>query len=117
MRAGGFDLAVIDLGLSPARWIARSAWEPARLFRVCNPSAPLVVLAAELRRDLEAEAACVCPVLVLEKPINMAHLRAVARQLPTESARGWRASMPGVSLFPSDAQSWPESPQFSRSFT
>ena len=87
MRAGGFDLAVIDLGLSPARWIARSAWEPARLFRVFNPSAPVVLLAAELQRDLEAEAACVCPALVLEKPINPAHLRGVVRQLRTESAR------------------------------
>ena len=88
MRAGGFDLAVIDLGLLPSRGIARSAWELARLFRVFNPSAPLVLLAAELRRDLEAEAACVCPALVLEKPIDPARLRAVARQLRTESARG-----------------------------
>jgi CheY-like chemotaxis protein len=87
MRAGGFDLAVIDLGLSPARGIARNAWELARLFRVFNPSAPLVLLAAELRRDLEAEAACVCPALVLEKPINPARLRAIVRQLRTESAR------------------------------
>jgi CheY-like chemotaxis protein len=88
MRAGGFDLAVIDLGLLPTRGIARSAWELARLFRVFNPSAPLVLLAAELRRELEAEAACVCPALVLEKPINPARLRAVVRQLRTESARG-----------------------------
>jgi CheY-like chemotaxis protein len=88
MRAGGFDLAVIDLGLLPMRGIAWSAWELARLFRVFNPSAPLVLLAAELRRDLEAEAACVCPALVLEKPINPARLRAVVRQLRTESARG-----------------------------
>ena len=88
MRAGGFDLAVIDLGLLPTRGIARSAWELIRLFRVFNPSAPLVLLAAELRRDLEAEAACVCPALVLEKPINPARLRAVVRQLRTESARG-----------------------------
>jgi len=88
MRAGGFDLAVIDLGLLPTRGIARSPWELARLFRVFNPSAPLVLLAAELRRDLEAEAACVSPALVLEKPINPAHLRAVVRQLRTESARG-----------------------------
>jgi hypothetical protein len=47
-----------------------------------------VLLAAELRQDLEAEAAGVCPALVLEKPINPAHLRAVVRQLRTESARG-----------------------------
>lgn len=88
MRAGGFDLAVIDLGLLPTWGIARSAWDLARLFRVFNPSAPLVLLAAELRRDLEAEATCVRPALVLEKPINPAHLRAVVRQLRTESARG-----------------------------
>lgn len=92
MRAGGFDLAVIDLGLLPSRGIARSAWELARLFRVFNPSAPLVLLAAELRRDLEAEAACICPALVLEKPIDPARLRAVVRQLrtgrPGASARG-----------------------------
>lgn len=88
MRAGSFDLAVIDLGLSPTRGIAQSAWELARLFRAFNPSAPLVLLAAEMRRDIEAEAACVCPALVLEKPINPARLRAVVRQLRTESARG-----------------------------
>ena len=88
MRAGGFDLAVIDLDLLPARGIARSAWELARLFRVFNPRAPLVLLAAEMRRDLEAEAACVCPALVLEKPINAGRLRALVRQLRTESARG-----------------------------
>lgn len=87
MRAGGFDLAVIDLGLLPGWGTSRSAWELARLFRVFNPSAPLVLLAAELRRDLEAEAACVCPALVLEKPIDSAHLRAVVRQLRTELAR------------------------------
>jgi CheY-like chemotaxis protein len=87
MRAGGFDLAVIDLGLLPARGIAQSAWGLARLFRVFNPSAPLVLLAAELRRDHEAEAACVFPALVLEKPINPAHVRAVVRKLRTESAR------------------------------
>ena len=88
MRAGGFDLAVIDLGLSPARGIARSAWQLARFFRVFNPGASLVLLAAELRRDLDAEAACVCPALVLEKPINPARLRALVRQLRTETARG-----------------------------
>jgi len=88
MRAGGFDLAVIDLGLLPTRGIARSAWELARLFRVFNLSAPMVLLAAELGRDLEAEAACVRPALLLEKPINPAHLRAVVRKLRTESARG-----------------------------
>jgi CheY-like chemotaxis protein len=88
MRAGGFDLAVIDLDLLPTRGIARSAWELAGLFRVFNPSAPLVLLAAELRCDLEAEAACVCPALVLEKPIDLARLRAVVRGLRTESARG-----------------------------
>jgi len=88
MRSGGFDLAVIDLGLLPTMGIARSAWELARLFRVFNPGAPLVLMAAELRRDLDAEAARVCPALVLEKPINPARLRAVVRQLRTESTRG-----------------------------
>jgi hypothetical protein len=84
---GQLDLA-IDLGLLPTRGIARSAWELARLFRVFNPDAPLVLMAAELRRDLDAEAACVRPVLVLEKPINPARLRAVVRRLRTESTRG-----------------------------
>jgi CheY-like chemotaxis protein len=88
MRAGSFGFAVIDLGLSPTRGIARNAWDLARLFRGFNPSAPLVLLAAEMRRDIEAEAACVGPALVLEKPINPARLRAVVRQLRTESARG-----------------------------
>jgi CheY-like chemotaxis protein len=88
VRAGGFDLGVIDLDLSPARGIVRSAWELARLFRVFNPSAPLVLFVAELGRDLEAEAASLYPALLLEKPINPARLRAVVRQLRTEPARG-----------------------------
>ena len=88
IRAGGFDLAVIDLGLVPTPGIARSAWGLARLFRGFNPSAPLVLLAAEPRPDLEDEVGCVSPALVLEKPINPARLRAIVRQLRTESARG-----------------------------
>jgi len=88
MQAASFDLAVIDLGLLPTLGIARSAWELARLFRGFNPTAPLVLLAAELRGDLEAEAACVRPALVLEKPINPAHLRAFVRRLRTEPTRG-----------------------------
>lgn len=88
MRTGGFDLAVIDLGLLPTRGIARSAWELARLFRLFNPSAPLVLMAAELPQDLEDKAASVWPAVVLEKPINPARLRAVVRQLRTGSARG-----------------------------
>lgn len=88
MRAADFDLGVIDLGLPPARGIARSAWELARLFRAFNPGAQLVLLAAELRKDVDPEAACVCPALVLEKPIDPARLRAIVRRLRTESARG-----------------------------
>src|SRR5258705_11698451 len=56
VRTGGLDMGVIDLDLSPARGIVRSAWELARLFRGFNPSAPLVVFLAELGRDLGAEA-------------------------------------------------------------
>ena len=88
VRAGDFDLGVIDLDLSPARGLVRSAWELARLFRVFNPSAPVVLFVAELGRDLEAEAVSMDPALLLEKPINPARLRAVVRQLRAETARG-----------------------------
>ena len=66
----------------------RSAWELARLFRVFNPSAPLVLFVAELGRDLVTEAASLHPALLLEKPINPARLRAVVRQLRTTTAAG-----------------------------
>jgi CheY-like chemotaxis protein len=88
IRAGGFDLGVIDLDLSPARGIVRSVWELARLFRVFNPSAPVVLFVAELGRNLEAQAVSMDPALLLEKPINPARLRAVVRQLRAETARG-----------------------------
>jgi CheY-like chemotaxis protein len=88
VRTGGFDVGVIDLDLSPARGIVRTAWELARLFRVFNPSAPLVLFVAELGRDLVTEAAALHPALVLEKPINPARLRAVVRQLRTTTAAG-----------------------------
>ena len=86
VRAGGFDMGVMDLDLSPARGIVRSAWELARLFRVYNPSAPVVLFVAELGRDIEAEAAAMEPALVLEKPIDPARLRALVRQVRTEPA-------------------------------
>jgi CheY-like chemotaxis protein len=86
LRGGGFDLGVIDLDLSPARGIVRSAWELARLFRVYNPNAPVVLFVAELGRDLEAETVSMHPALLLEKPINPARLRAVVRQLRTATA-------------------------------
>ncbi len=87
MRSGGFDLGVIDLGLPPTRGIARSGGEVARIFRAFNASAPLVLLAAELRRDLEADTACVSPAVLLEKPIDPARLRRIVRQLRTASRR------------------------------
>lgn len=89
VRAGDFDLGVIDLDLSPARGLVRNAWELARIFRVFNPSAPVVLFVAELSRDLEAEAVSMAmdPALLLEKPINPARLRAVVRQLRAETAR------------------------------
>jgi CheY-like chemotaxis protein len=86
VRAGGFDLGVIDLDLPTARGTVRNAWELARLFRVFNPVAPLVLFVAELGRDLEAEAAALHPALLLEKPTNPARLRAVVRQLRTATA-------------------------------
>jgi CheY-like chemotaxis protein len=87
VRTGGLDMGVIDLDLSPARGIVRTAWELARLFRVFNPSAPLVLFVAELGRDVVTEAASL-RALVLEKPINPARLRAVVRQLRTATAAG-----------------------------
>ena len=88
VRTGGLDVGVIDLDLSPARGIVRTAWELARLFRVFNPSAPLVLFVAELGRDVVTEAASLHPALALEKPINPARLRAVVRQLRTATAAG-----------------------------
>jgi CheY-like chemotaxis protein len=88
VRTGGLDVGVIDLDLSPARGIVRTAWELARIFRVFNPSAPLVLFVAELGRDVVTEAASLHPALVLEKPINPARLRAVVRQLRTTTTAG-----------------------------
>jgi CheY-like chemotaxis protein len=84
VRTGGLDMGVIDLD---PRGIVRTAWELARLFRVFNPSAPLVLFVAELGRDVVTEAASL-HALVLEKPINPARLRAVVRQLRTTTAAG-----------------------------
>jgi CheY-like chemotaxis protein len=80
LRSGGFDLGVIDLGLQPTRGIAGSAWELARIFRAFNESAPLVLLAAELRGDFESDTTRVSPAVLLEKPIDPAQLRRIVRQ-------------------------------------
>jgi CheY-like chemotaxis protein len=87
VRAGDFDLGVIDLDLSPGRGLVRSAWELARVFRIFNPSAPVVLFVAEVGPDLAAEAVSMDPALLLEKPINPGQLRAVVRQLRAETAR------------------------------
>ncbi len=88
VRRGGFDVGVIDLDLSPAHGMVRSAWVLARLFRTFNPSSPVVLFVAEIGRDLVSEAASMHPALLLEKPINPARLRAVVRQLRTTTAAG-----------------------------
>lgn len=77
MRRTRFDVAVIDLDLPPAGGVVSSALDVARLFRMLNPAAAIVVVSAERQPLIEHVASDLGPFQILEKPISPARVRAI----------------------------------------
>lgn len=86
-KDGRFTVAIIDVDLAPSHNSELTGWDLARVFRALHPASTLILVTAEWRPELTAEAARLPDCRLLEKPINPAELRAMlgATQLAATS--------------------------------
>jgi two-component system OmpR family response regulator len=87
-KDGRFGLAIIDLDLPPAHGVAVTGWDLARIIRAFHPGAAIILVAADWRPELEAEAERLPRVRLVEKPISPAGLRGLVKALEAEDAPG-----------------------------
>ena len=83
-KDGRFDVAIIDLDLPPSHGVAVSGWELARIFRAFHPTAAVVLVTADRRPELQAEADQLPRCRLVEKPIIPSVLRGLVRALGSE---------------------------------
>jgi CheY-like chemotaxis protein len=95
-KDGRFGLAIIDLDLPPAHGVAVSGWDLARIFRAFQPGAAIILVTAEWRPDLKAEADRLPHARLVEKPISPFELRELVRALEAERAAPQEPSDPPV---------------------
>ncbi len=76
-----FDIAIIDLDLPPVHGVTVSGWDLARIFRAYHPAISIIVVSAEERDAVRAEAEQLRVSEFLEKPINPAQLKMIVRTL------------------------------------
>ncbi len=79
-----FGLAIIDLDLPPAHGVVMSGWDLARIFRAFHPGAALILVTAEWRPELRAQAEGLHRARLVEKPIHPGELRALVKALQSE---------------------------------
>jgi CheY-like chemotaxis protein len=84
IKDGRFAVAIIDVDLPASRNSELTGWDLARIFRALHPGAALVLVTAEWRPDLHAEADRLPDCMLIEKPINPGELRAMLRTLQAE---------------------------------
>ncbi|HEV8440624.1 MAG TPA: response regulator [Methylomirabilota bacterium] len=85
-KDGRFGLAIIDLDLPPAHGVAVSGWDLSRIFRAFHPAAAVILITAEWRPELKAEAERHSRMRLVEKPISPAELRSLVKALESERA-------------------------------
>lgn len=81
VRAGHFDIAIIDLDLPPVDGVIMTGWDLARIFRVHYPTISLIVIGAE---EVEATGILAEQIRVsqfLEKPISPVRLKTIVKAL------------------------------------
>lgn len=74
-------IAIIDLDLPPVHGVTVSGWDLARIFRAYHPAISIIVVSAEDRDAVRAEAEQLRVSEFLEKPINPAQLKMIVRTL------------------------------------
>jgi CheY-like chemotaxis protein len=84
IKEGQFGVAIIDVDLGPSRNGELTGWDLARIFRALHPGAAVVLVTAELRREIQAEADRLPDCTLLEKPLSPAKLRVMLRALQPE---------------------------------
>jgi CheY-like chemotaxis protein len=83
-KGGHFGLAIIDLDLPPAHALGVNGWDLARIIRAFHPGAALILVTAEWRPELRAQADALHRARLMEKPIHPGELRALVKALQCE---------------------------------
>ena len=83
-KDGHFGLAIIDVDLPPAHGVVMSGWDLARIFRAFHPGAAIILVTAEWRPELRAQAEGLHRARLVEKPIHPGELRALVKALQSE---------------------------------
>jgi CheY-like chemotaxis protein len=81
-----YDAAILDLNLPPVHGVTVSGWDLARIFRAYHPAISIIVISAEDRNAVRAEAERLRVSECLEKPINPTQLKMILRTLQALSA-------------------------------
>ncbi|WP_447972807.1 response regulator [Nitrospira sp. Kam-Ns4a] len=81
IKVGQFDVAILDLDLPPVHGVEISGWDLVRILRAYSPSAAILLVSAESGEAARAEARQLGVAELLEKPINLAYLKAVIQSL------------------------------------
>jgi CheY-like chemotaxis protein len=76
-----FDIAIVDLDLPPVHGVSVNGWDLARIFRAYHPAISIIVVSAEDRSAVKAEAERLGVSEFLEKPINPTQLKMIVRTL------------------------------------
>src|SRR5436309_2288544 len=99
-KDGYFGLAIIDADLPPAHGIVMSGWDLARIFRAFHPGAAIILVTAEWRPELRAQAEGLHRARPLEKPIHPGALRALVKALRLPCAPPRRRASPRIGRRP-----------------
>jgi CheY-like chemotaxis protein len=81
-----FDVAILDLDLPPVHGVTVSGWDLARIFRAYHPGISIIVISAEDRNAVRAEAERLRVSECFEKPVNLTQLKMILRTLQALSA-------------------------------
>jgi DNA-binding NtrC family response regulator len=84
MKDGQFTVAVIDVDLGASRNAELTGWDLARIFRALHPAAAVLLVTAQWRLELQAEADRLPKCTLIEKPTDPADLRTLLRTLQSE---------------------------------
>ena len=76
-----FEVAIIDLDLSPVVGAAMNGWELVRIFRTLHPAIAVILVGAEEDNQVRARAAQLEVSEFLEKPISPARLKMIVGTL------------------------------------
>ncbi|MBI3015956.1 MAG: response regulator [Candidatus Tectomicrobia bacterium] len=81
VKENQFEVAIIDLGLPPVHGLTMSGWDLVRIFRAFHPRISIIVVSADAGPEVKAQAELLKVSEFLEKPIDLAQLKAVVSRL------------------------------------